>query len=396
MVDWNTIVQIFKLVCTLFTIILVAKWVDTYCLDEDMTVIENSSYYDDDTDVFPVMSLCFVQRFKDKQFERFGRNIKGSNYEKYLYGEYFDKNMTYIDYDSVSTNISDYMISSDIYYRNGDSPHLDTLSNLPWKPPYESYSWNCWEKFLKCFAFEVTDKNIHKIKIYLRRDIFPNQIRPQNGGFAVMFHYPNQILASIHTVTRQWPRREKTSNYWMDFNIKGMNVVVRRYKERLQNCIPDWKNYDSTVLDRHIEAVGCKAPYQRTSRHWPICNDERKMKNAQFPIEQGSIRPCREIEWIDYQTFDSDAKTDLEDRHIINLQGKDRKQWFCIVLRYLNNRFDKTISKRKVDFQSLVGYIGGYIGMFTGLALAQIPEMLLSAARLTTRFSNCICRHLEK
>ena len=395
MVEYDAIVAIFKLVCTIFTIILIGKWIETYCLDEDMTIIENSSYYNDETDVFPVMSLCFKQTFKDKQFETFDRNINGSNYEKFLHGEYFDQNMIDIDYDSVSINISDYIISADISYRNGSSL-FDTTSMSPWESPYESYSWKSWNNFLKCFAFELTDENVYDTTIYLNRNIFPDRIRPQAGGFAVMFHYPNQILASIHSITRQWSsRNNRTSNYWMDFNIRGMNVVHRRHKENLNNCISDWKNYNSTVLDLHIESVGCKAPYQKTSRQWPICNKTEKMKEAKFPIEYGYTRPCREIESIDYQTLESEAWTELEDNHVRKLQGKEWDQWFAIVLRYLNSRFVKTISKRKIDIQSLVGYIGGYIGMFTGLALAQIPEMLFSVAGLTKRISNGLCRHLK-
>ena len=44
------------------------------------------------------------------------------------------------------------------------------------------------------------------------------------------------------------------------------------------------------------------------------------------------------------------------------------------------------VSKRKIDLQSLVGYIGGYIGICTGLALAQIPEILVTVAACTKRF----------
>ena len=68
------------------------------------------------------------------------------------------------------------------------------------------------------------------------------------------------------------------------------------------------------------------------------------------------------------------------------LQGKKWDKWFCVVWRFLNNRFVKTVSKRKIDIQSLVGYIGGYIGICTGLALAQVPEILITIAVCTKRF----------
>ena len=375
MFNCNNVKFLFKIGCMIFTIILVTQWMERYFLDEDMTIIENRSYYMDDSDLFPVMSLCFKQVFHDKLFEKFGPNITGSKYEEYLKGEFFDEIMNTIDYDSVTTNISDYVIAMDAYFQNGTSVE-DTLSNVAWKPPYHSYSWQSWKDHVKCFSFELTDKNIHIVRIFILRDIFPNRIRPQYAGFTVMFHYPNQLSTSIHSITRQWVSRNELSNYWMDFNIRGMNVVVRRYKKKYNNCLQNWQNYDNVVIEQLIKSVGCKAPYQKTKDYWPICKSKQKMKKVQFPIEtvSGFNRPCREIENINYQTLDSE--TESEERHVVKLQGKEWTKWFCVVWRYLNFRFIKTIAKKEIDIQSLVGYVGGYIGMFTGLALAQIPELL--------------------
>ena len=45
----------------------------------------------------------------------------------------------------------------------------------------------------------------------------------------------------------------------------------------------------------------------------------------------------------------------------------------------MNPRYKLTILKKEIDFQSLVGYIGGYIGIFLGFALAQIPDTIAGA-----------------
>ena len=51
--------------------------------------------------------------------------------------------------------------------------------------------------------------------------------------------------------------------------------------------------------------------------------------------------------------------------------------WWCIVIRVLSPRFKLIVQKKEVDFQALVGYVGGYIGILMGFAIAQIPEMIL-------------------
>ena len=147
MMNWKVIKYIFKCLCLIATCVFVGMWFQRYLLDEDMSLIDNNSYYENEDDLFPMMSLCFKQSFDDKLFKPFGQNISGSNYRKYLLGGYFDHDMAKVNYDSVTTNISEYVITYDVSWRNGsnnwDTPHLSTS----WKHPYHTYSWDSWGRF---------------------------------------------------------------------------------------------------------------------------------------------------------------------------------------------------------------------------------------------------------
>ena len=166
----------------------------------------------------------------------------------------------------------------------------------------------------------------------------------------------------------------------MEFDIKGMDVVVHRYKKNTDNCIQNWQNYDNIALEKLIKSVGCKAPYQETIKNWPICDSMDKMKKViRHELRNYGIVPCREIQNIHYQISDS-ARAFRR-----NWQGKKWTRWFAIVWNFPNLNFTKTTSKKDVDLQSLIGWIGGYIGMFTGLSLAQIPELLFTSAALVAR-----------
>ena len=35
------------------------------------------------------------------------------------------------------------------------------------------------------------------------------------------------------------------------------------------------------------------------------------------------------------------------------------------------------VQKKEINFQTLVGYVGGYIGIFTGFAISQIPDFIV-------------------
>ena len=62
-----------------------------------------------------------------------------------------------------------------------------------------------------------------------------------------------------------------------------MEVVKRRNKHN-QPCNDNWKGYDDSLLEQHIKAVGCRAPYQKGNNKFTICASKLKMKNTQFEL----------------------------------------------------------------------------------------------------------------
>ena len=361
----------FEAICLICTFIFIVRGIDRYLDDNDVTIIETESYKDNNIDIMPAISLCFPQEFKDSTFQKLGFNVTGQNYKKFLVGEYFDKSMLSIGYDDVTTNISEYLIQYAFGFNN-DTYLYNITQNILWKAPYSTFSWKNWEYFVKCFTLEITNVSVYEFGWELDRGIFPNGTRSQSGGFATLFHYPNQILASINSMTRIWPTKTSEENYWMEFDIKGMNVFHWRYKAGFNNCVREWRNYDALLLERRIESVGCRTPYQSTKHNFPICDSQEKMRKTNFKLHTAKLPPCRTIEKIDYQ----ESETHPKQGEILQIQGKSWRRWFGIYLRFNNDGFTTTISKKAQDFESLIGYIGGYVGLFVGFAVAEIPGML--------------------
>ena len=356
-----------KVVCMLVTIIFVGHWLHRYMLDEDSSVIEVREYFDGADDVFPVMSLCFKQTFQALQSKYPDKNLSEFNYNNILIGKQYHPLVTEIDYHSVSTNISDFILGYDVEFRNGTS-FTATLRNIAWKPPYYTTTWDSWGRIVKCFGLEITEKEVYYVRLFVKREIFPNMTRNSNGGFAVLFHYPNQVLASIKTVRRQWMKRDASTNFYMSFNLKGMGVHIQRHRKNRHNCVENWKNYDSIIMANHLRRVGCKTPDQIANDTLSVCNTKEKMKEARLHLNRLRLRPCREIVSIDSDMGESDSTT-----------KKLWKNWISFVFRILNPSFTVTKQRKDVDLQTLIGYIGGYIGIFTGFAIAQIPDYMYVA-----------------
>ena len=371
----NIVKYTIKTVCVLLAFVLVGVWLYRYNLDEDFSVVEGKSYFDDPDDVYPVMSICFKQTFENFHLKSHSTNLSALDYRNFLIGERYHPSMKKIDYHGVSTNISDFTLEYDIEFRNG-TYLVGASTPIGSKPLYYTASWISWGRnIVKCFGLEIIDKDVYYIRLYVKREIFPNMTRDSNGGFAVLFHYPNQFSASFKTLRRQWPNRDASSNHYMSFNLKGMYVNIQRYKKNQRNCIEDWKNFDKIILQKHLQKVGCKTPDQITNGTWPICSSGEKMKTARLRLNSLKLRPCREIISIDYDMGESDDNIDYAP--IVN--GKRWNNWISFVYRILNPHFTVTRQRKDVDIQTLIGYIGGYIGIFTGFALAQIPDYLYSA-----------------
>ena len=378
---WHVIRYVFKCLCIVATGFLVGMWIYRYSLDEDTSVIESRLYFDSEDDLFPVMSMCFNQVFNDSLLKQYGIDSTGMEYRNFVLGQYFQEDMGKINYNLVSTNLSEFILSYEVNFQNGSSQWDTKLPSHSWLRLNPSHSWESWGRLLKCFTLEIGYRGVNFVRLYFKRDVFQDRIRPNSGEFAVLFHYPNQMFTSKHTLTRQWTPIDNTSNYWMSFNIKRMEAILNRYKRHRNNCVQNWKNYDNYVLGERIKSVGCKTPDQHTNLFWPICNNTEKMKKARIHLKTSpNLRPCREIESLDYQIGDSVATFQSTEvlETFLKFPRKDWNNWFSIVIRFLNPRFKLTVQKKEVDFQSLIGYVGGYIGLFMGFTVAEIPEVIMT------------------
>ena len=138
------------------------------------------------------------------------------------------------------------------------------------------------------------------------------------------------------------------------FDIVSLQTVIRRNK-RNEPCARDWANHDNLLLQRHLEKVGCRAPYYKSNLNFPICNTFEQMKKCHIDmwyLPKGyDIVPCQYIVKIPYRYS---KRPSLE-----------KRKRFKIVVTYPKN-LQTVKHSQAVDFHSLIGNIGGYIGLFMG------------------------------
>ena len=325
--------------------------------DRDVGVVDYESLEKAPIEL-PVVSVCIPNPFIKKRLEDIDPNIDTTAYLRYLKGDVYDQKYENIDYDNVTINLKDYLFDpmfnhSQIYFPpNHTIKHRVTFNGF-----YGVYD----EYFVKCFSFQpnnkdyLTERGIKEVWFLIRYSQLIADLSVQKGGpypyTYYVIHYPEQFLNEVNL--KKFGLKLDEPSY-ISFKIDGLEILKRRNK-RNRICLPDWKIYDTVVLKKHIENIGCVAPYHKPFGRFKKCTTKEKIKESKYDYEKISIRypkACERIVKIDLKR----AKTTAS-----NIFG----QMLEVHIAYPNEV--KIITQTKeVDVHSLIGNIGGYIGLFLG------------------------------
>ena len=115
-------------------------------------------------------------------------------------------------------------------------------------------------------------------------------------------------------------------------------------------------------MNEFVARTGCRPPYIKLNKSVPICNTIEKMKISQYhyqePDEMDVEGPCRRMSKIKSIT-PKGKKSD-----------KKMKDWYLSV--HYPKEFKIITQSKEVDIHSLIGNIGGYLGLFMGNEIENI------------------------
>ena len=165
-----------------------------------------------------------------------------------------------------------------------------------------------------------------------------------------IIHYPGQFyLHNLNEAMYFQPYQvEKTTAFIEDLEI------LKQRNSRNRKCSKHIDNYDNTVIDEILAKQRCRPPYLTTHNSYPQCNNKKKVKGSKLDLETQKImemaKACQRI-----------SKTKLA---INNVKNEYAYIW-SITIQYPEEARIITQSK-DVDVHSLIGNIGGYLGLFLG------------------------------
>ena len=268
-----------------------------------------------------------------------------------------DKELTKVSYEEVSMNISDHIARYEVRLNNGSKIRYEASGS--YQNPYfdESITYSGFflnkDNFIKCIGHSVKKqyrKVVHGLTLFYNfSDGF--------GKHYITIHYPNQLMASIRNfryfLNPIRDPNEKISVRW--FDVHEMEVLKRRNKKN-KSCLDldDELGYDNYVLLKHGEKPPyCLTPYQKYDNTRPICSTKEEMKEAAFVFKEGFdeiVNPCKSMSNIRYE---------MQELFVPYSE-------YSSIGMVLPEKIRVIQQSKAIDIDSLIGYIGGYVGIIVG------------------------------
>ena len=368
--------KVFFIICIIATILLTFGCIFQYLQNEDTSVMSFQRYNDKEDNIYPAITVCFGDYLKPDLFEN-SSDIE--RYKNFLGGYVWDNQMDQLKYEDVVKNIHDYLLQVTLRtYNIEKNEYLSQVyrtrsSTTMWKPKYyRSLTMSFFAHWFVCWTFEIEysyRKNVDALTLHFKSSIFKDSLRLSVGNLYMSFGYPGQISAS--TAQKYMWKPSNYTSFTMEFNIQNV-VVLKERKKYQKSCNSNWKKNDDFILQKTIEKVGCKPVFFPVESSLPVCKNASKSLSKLTEL-RNKIQPCKKMEKVLYSF----------NEYYNNIDGKqlgadDTGDVFEINVMFQGTTFTQIEQARAYDFQNLVGNAGGYVGLFLGAAISQLPGAVSS------------------
>ena len=187
-------------------------------------------------------------------------------------------------------------------------------------------------------------------------------------------------LGYITTIVRKY--KATGFRYEFVFHINAVEVLRKR-PDAVIPCNPDIHDEDSLWRHTVISSVGCIPPFM-----------QRFVVNATFPNKPPISRICNRTQ---YRNISKQYKIDMfysvaklyaepcnqmtsivtmDNTIITEKNNTENRKVFAIVINYETREYKETINNKAFSITTLWSQIGGFIGIFLGYSLLQVPEVV--------------------
>ena len=349
-------------------------------IDRDVGVVDMVSLEEAKNVEFPLLALRLIDPFVEK---RFGFNKTESKYLDYLKGKGNSNLAERNDYENITLNLGNYFLYAKEIWKNDSDIAINSSLKINHENSFNGFNSN--DEFMKCFSLDADFSNHRYIK---NISFFYNRTRllldwkgspNKDGKFGFKLHDKGQFLIGDEPYfSINYNIRASSSilgalyHSWdaYDLTITELETIEGR-SSRNKRCSYDFSAYDKMIVEKHVSQKGCRPPYILDDRDIPLCNGTKEIQFAKLSYGKTKtidhVKPCNRISRVLSSCYLNHLK------HI----------WRVSVT--FPDEVRTIVQSREVDIHTLIGNIGGYLGLITGYAAIQIPAALFG---VLDRFRN--------
>ena len=344
---------LFKISCFVVVICMISVWVQKYIKDDDLCLVDYKSFSDTIDIELPEVSICFLNMFNEEKLFQLGTNKTA--YLKYLTGSDFSGKLANINYNNVTINFEEMYTKTHVQYKDNSVGNKDKKVMIV-KSVNDEYFTGI---LRKCFTINTKELKMNTIKTLIhvfRWDLFRRYIKHSVHRIFVLLHSPHQILLGE---SRKFILFEDNDSHGVELGLSITKVeILRRRHKPTDRCLTHWRNWDELTFRKQTEDIGCTAPYHELISKFPVCSTAEEMnkwRNMMASInKERDYLPCQGMPRIDFDF------TKIRNSSLYN----DTDQ-FILTIGY-PEQVKLVTQSRAVDSNTLIGNIGGYIGLFLG------------------------------
>ena len=149
--------------------------------------------------------------------------------------------------------------------------------------------------------------------------------------------------------------------------------IIRKRPDSNEPCNPDLHDDDKEIRSQIMHIVGCVPPYwkhlQINPQDFADCTSSTQLKEIYNQIKN-------------YRTIMEHYNPPCDDMNIVTTVQELQKVRATGMEIYYLHRYEETINRRDFGFEMFWASIGGFIGMFLGFSLLQIPDLIMKLMKV--------------
>ena len=406
---------IFTLICFFAALYMTITQVIRYCENDDSSSISYKQFNQTPLDKYPTFSICFkghdiYWRRKLKLFETFG--ITAKQYDMIIKGQlgiryknehdlrlYRKESVDMLNVSNIAfkehwyLKLSDFLINAKFTSQNLDfsinNENFDDQDLIEEKVFYVGYQ----TSDTICFTRKSYDQpgGIRLRDVLTLKMLFLEAQWLDEAELQIFLHLPNQLLRSFAAPSYRVPfKRIKVWDQRLELHISQVTVLRKRVNSN-DPCNDMIRNDDRKMMEETVLRLGCVPIYwaklirNDLANGTKTCNTLAKLKEASDYVDtyknilESYDPPCVSMNAL-VLPFQQELPA-----------GSDTEIQFV----YAARSYQEIRNQEEFGFESFWSSVGGFIGIFMGYSLLQIPDLLKHLPTFLRTFKMTFLRRSE-